>query len=620
MSQENSNQKRRWLKRILSVGGPKALWLAPALLTPVIMTSTSVSTARAQTTETRSISDGQATVNAGFIVGWLNHAAEQAQAGDHAASAKAFAEALRGRKVLGAADSQVESRLKEVEQILLGKGLKPEQIVEAGKSLGPMTDLRNAPSASKSSSGSPLDRRDQVASLTQAASQALQAGDRAKALELVARAEQVGVPDQWMLPGQITLTQIKSQLAGATSASATQPVTTAGASGSPTPGNAVATGIFQPNSDQTRTQPASTQIDLATQNAPAETASGDELYRRGVELLTQGNREAAYESFLRAWRFQGEMDPALRSQLKDKLSSMQASSPGSTENVSASPINQVSEAELAVRQRMMSEVTGEIAAAEANRELEPELVAERLQTLRTRVSQAEMSGDARKQMLTIVDRAITSHQFYLTQNRAAIDQNMRNRQIVDQMSLDQEERYKIDTQIASLVETYNDLMDKGDFMQAESVAKQVGTLDRNSTIASLLMSNARNARRIGEYEEIRTRKEDGFIDAMLNADEAAVPMDDRQPLVFGDAKRWEELTKARRASQQRESERGMSPAETAIWKKLEQPVMVDFKSRPLSEVANTLADMTGVLIHIDQAGLAQENLTSDMPVTLSLPC
>ena len=115
-------------------------------------------------------------------------------------------------------------------------------------------------------------------------------------------------------------------------------------------------------------------------------------------------------------------------------------------------------------------------------------MAERLQILRTRVSQAELSGEMRQRLLVLVDRAITEHQFYMDQNRATIAQSTRNNQIKEQIELDQEKRFKIDQQIASLVETYNDLMDKGEFMQAELVAKQVGALDPNSTIASLLIA------------------------------------------------------------------------------------------------------------------------------------
>ena len=63
----------------------------------------------------------------------------------------------------------------------------------------------------------------------------------------------------------------------------------------------------------------------------------------------------------------------------------------------------------------------------------------------------------------------------MTQNRAAIEQNMRNQQVTEQLALDQEQQFKVDQQIASLVETYNDLMDKQDYLEAETVAKQVAT-------------------------------------------------------------------------------------------------------------------------------------------------
>ncbi|MEZ6133911.1 MAG: hypothetical protein R3C53_03265 [Pirellulaceae bacterium] len=403
-------------------------------------------------------------------------------------------------------------------------------------------------------------------------------------------------------------------------ASATTPVATANATqpAAPVMRNPVTPGVFQPGNDQTRMQPAGSQVELSVPAPLSENASGEELYRRGIEMLTAGNREAAYENFLRAWKYKDEMDPAMKSALSDKLTSMQAGSSSRAEVVS--PRSNYSEEQLALMQQLTSEITGEIARAEANRELEPDLVTERLQILRTRVSQADLDGDTRKRMLTIVDRAVTQHQFFLTQNRAAIDQNMRNRQITAGIALDQEERYKLDQQIASLVETYNDLMEKQEFMQAEAVAKQVGALDPNSQIAAILIANARNARRIGDYERTRSSKEDAFIDRMIEVDEAAVAdVGDRNPMLFPEAKTWDELTRNRKAAQQRESQLGMSPAETMIWEKLKQPVLVDFKSRPLSEVARTLSDMTGVMIHIDEAGLGLEGLTAENQVTLSLP-
>ena len=153
--------------------------------------------------------------------------------------------------------------------------------------------------------------------------------------------------------------------------------------------------------------------------------------------------------------------------------------------------------------------------------------------------------------------------------------------------------------------------------EAEVVAKQVGQLSPNSTIATLLYSNARMAKRDAEYVRTRNLRQDNFIDLMNAVDEAALVPVENQPLVFGDARTWGDLTE-RRARLSKAEEQGMSPAAAAIHEKLKQPVQVDFKNRPLSEVVKILSDMTGILMHIDPAGLVTEGLTPDHPVNLSL--
>ncbi|GIX00730.1 MAG: hypothetical protein KatS3mg111_4062 [Pirellulaceae bacterium] len=531
MSQEKSQEKRRWLKRILSLGVPNAMWLAPALLSPVLWSAPLAQPGHGQTgASTQSVGDSVAKPHGERVTAWLDYAVS---ASDNDKAATAFAHALRERQQLPSRDEAIEKRLKEVEAILLQRGVRREQVVAA---------LNSLPAATV-----------QTAAAT---------------------------PDQ--------------------------PAT-------------VASGVYVPAADTTSNQAASTASNQVEPAAARPGPSGDQLYQRGLELLARGNSEAALEQFKQAWQYADELDPAIRSQLKDKLSAMQAARMVSTtaQQPAGSPLTAE---ELATRQRMMAEVTGEIAAAEAHRESQPQVVAERLQTLRTRVSQANLDASTRKQLLTIVDRAISAHQIFMTQNRAAIEQNMRNKQITEQITLEQEQRYKIDQQIASLVETYNDLMDKGDFLAAETIAKQVGELDRNSTIAALLMQNARNARRIGEYEEIRRARQDIFIDAMNDVDRAALgaAVTDDQPLIWGDVQRWEDLSR-RRLNAIPESEQGMTPAERAIWETLRQPILVDFKNRPLNEVAKVLSDMTGIPIHIDEAALAAEGYTSEMTVSLSLP-
>ncbi len=571
MSQDITNRKRRWLAALISVATPKATWLVPALLAPAMtvgMTGSAFAQApTAPTTYTQPL-NAAPQVNADLVIRWLDTANEKATANDMKSAAGAFAEALRGRDLLGQTrDARVEARLKEVEKTLVSKGVKKQQIIDALNALGP---IGAAPQARAATAPSTI----------------AQAG---------------GTPALPPLPA---------------STGALPQGTQTTAQSAP-----VQPSVFVPQNDQSRTQPASA-VQAADPVVPGPTTgdagNGDELYRRGIDALRKGDSKQALELFRKAWQFQGEMDPLLRNQLREKLSLMSAPSE-QAESVTGTALDPMAQQQLAARQRLMSEVTGEIAAAEANQESEPLVVAERLQALRTRVSQADLDGAARKQMLTIVDRAITAHQIYMSTNKSAIDQNMRNRQVTEHIALEDEARYKTEQQVASLVETYNDLMDKHSYAEAEVVAKQVGVIDPNSLTSRLLIANARNARTSMEYEKIKMNKEDGFIAALNDVDRAATPTSDANLLQFPDAPTWNALSERRLNRDVPESRRGMTPAETAIWDKLKQPILVDFKARPLSEVVRTLSDMTGILIHIDQASLTADGYSTEMPITLSLP-
>ncbi|MFO1063037.1 MAG: hypothetical protein U0892_04090 [Pirellulales bacterium] len=574
MSQVNARQKLRRLIRMAFAATPSSSWMASALLFGVSANALFAQVpgnaipAAPQSTSAPAGSTGVSQpVPPEAVLRWLNNAEVSAKT-DMTAACVNFAEALRGRKTLTAPNEAVEKRLKEVEAFLLAGGVKQQNIVDAIRNLRPLDQSLRA----------------------------LQG-------QAVAAAPQM--PN--MLPaGAPQVTQ--TMPAGYNAPQGVVPAAgTAGQVGNVQPG------VFNPGQDMSRMQQAAART---VQQAPAVNASGEELYQQGIQALSQGNREQALELFRRAWQFNGELDPAIRTQLKDKLASLQANDIrlGGPESVPADPATQES---LINRSRLMSEVTGEINAAEANRDIDPNLVAERLQQLRTKVSQADIDSGSKKQMLSMVDRAITSHQIYMSQNRATIDQNMRNRQVEEEISLEREEKYKVDQQIASLVETYNDLMEESRYSEAEVVAKQVGQLDPNSEIATLMYTNARLASRAAESDAIRNKRQDNFTDLMNDVDRAAFGTTDKEPYVLPDAKSWRDLTERR--ARLKESERsGMSPAEQAIRDKLNQPVLVDFKARPLSEVVKVLSDMTGILIHLDTSGLATEGLSPETPITLSL--
>jgi len=493
--------------------------------------------------------------------------------------------------------------------------------------------------------------RDQAVALAAQAKLFLNRGDIANAQQFIDRANALRVPDSAYTAGQLRPWQVameieraqrsRSQGVAATgapkdssveTAATSQPVSTklAGrpgaaqgniSQGASNPGNAsmgsISSGVFQPAIDSTQVAQAGA---TSPSDAPQAGSVGGELYRKGMDELLKGNRQSAIAAFADAWKYESELDMQTRAQLKDKLMLLQGnvaqvgkSAPG---NGSAPAMQEVSQEQAMARQKMWREVTTEIAEAEKMVNSDPTGALDRLQALRQRTSQSNVDGAIRKSHLAMVDRVINNIQAYVDQNKPAIDQQERNRRIEDTMALEAASRAKVDGEIQSMVDQYNDLMDTGNYTEAEIIAKKVGQLDPKSQIATVMHRNATLARRIHEQNSIADQKATKGADAYTAVDESSIPFDDRNPLIFGDAREWDIKTRSRRLLG--DVSMRMTPPEKMIREKLIEPIDVSFDARPLSQAMETISQMTGIPIYIDQIGLSAEGITSGQAVTLQL--
>lgn len=470
---------------------------------------------------------------------------------------------------------------------------------------------------------------------------AMRAGDVAAAEQLVAAAEQVPYRPQGLVGNLSDTTEkVRQDLAAMRQAPAQQmpaqqmPAQQAGGfpafpgnsqvvpaggqmpagqpgftqAGFPQPG--VQQGVFNPQADRSATQLAS------AQGAVGGQLSGEALYEQGLQALTAGNREVALQKFSEAWKQEAQMDPLIRQQLREKLMLLNAPSARNIGQLPAAAGTPVTDEQAVQRQKMFREVTGEMAEAERSRESDPLGSLQRLNSLRMRVAQAELDAPARKQFLTMVDRAIGAQQGYIDQNRANIELDQNNRRILAELDMERERRAKLDTEIATLVEQFNDLMEQRRYAEAEQIAKQVREIDPDSQIAISLYQLSRISRRIKENGDIVSAKEEGFTIGMQNVESSSVFPDDDKPLVFPDADTWDEIRKLR--SGQQDNIVKMTELERAIYNKLNTQVTVQFTNKPLAEAMALLGQMVGIPIHIDPLGLSAEALPSDQTVTLNL--
>jgi general secretion pathway protein D len=490
--------------------------------------------------------------------------------------------------------------------------------------------------------------RDQASNLAAQAKLALTRGDLTQARNLLDKANGLRVPDAAYAQGQLRPWQVALELDRAerlrgttagqvapggadslpsslaavptgplptatnavTPASQVVPVT--GTTGGPEAGQGVSTGIFQPDQDGTLVQAAAAQ-DIP--KPPATPSQGETLFRDGVAALAGNDRDRAMKLFTEAWKFERDLDPLTRAQLKDKLTLMQSNQ--AAKNQVAEPVNaiqQLSQEQNLARQKMWREVTTEIAEAERMVDNDPHAALDRLQMLRQRVSQSSVDGAIRKSHLAMVDRVITNIQAYIEQNKPAIDQQERNKVIEDRLVMEAATKAKIDAEVQSMVDQYNDLFQKGMYAEAEIIAKKVGQLSPNTEISTVLLSKATLARRNQEYEDIQAAKAENGAIAFTNVDSSSIPFDDNRPYMHGDVKAWTELTKRRKGSE----DYRMTPAEKAIRERLVEPVDISFDGRPLAQAMQTLSEMTGIPIFVDPNGLSTEGLTSDTRISLNL--
>jgi general secretion pathway protein D len=461
--------------------------------------------------------------------------------------------------------------------------------------------------AGQSAPSNPL--RDRAAALAAQAKLALDRNDLVTARAYVDQANALTVPAHEFSTGQIKPWQVAMELQRRENQF--NPQGGVSLAGGTAQNGVVSTGVYQPGSDSTSMAQASGSLVSAQLDASDDDA--DTLFRKGIEALTAGSRDRALALFRMAWQNEADLDPATRAQLKDKLTLLQmpAAMPN---NVQGSNLGAEDQREMLVKQQLFREVSGEIAAAESEVPTNPMASLERLKQLRQRVSQKQIDGNARKQMLTMVDRYIGHIQAYVDANKADIDQKLRNRNIEEANAAAFVKQAEVESETQRLVEQYNILVNQNRFAEAEVLAKDIRDLNPDNTLGAVMAQKAVIQRREREAFDINSMKGEMFVDALNSVERASIPFNDEIPYQMPTAERWDEISRLRREDDNIQ----MSATEKEIRRAMERPVSFEFDNTPLYTAVEQLSTMLPFHINLDVAGLASEGLTKDQPISLNL--
>jgi len=462
--------------------------------------------------------------------------------------------------------------------------------------------------------------RQQAVELVRQARQAIAAGQLDRAEMLARQAEQLNLPDAAFTPGEdrpgllaLDLKQLRQRQAGGVVPAGGQYVAQAG--GNSDPYSTAARALYQPSVDRTRNVQASSQ-----QPTPAyrpEPSQGMALYEQGEAALKAHDAARALELFRQAANSMNDMDPQTAQRLQDRLQWLSAQQrvpqPGQSPTMAD---------EAVVRQQAaVRQAAAELAHAESNaralRETDPKAALAQLEQARRKVETSNLDTASRDQLLRSVDRAIGETRQIVERFQPQIERAEKNNQIRQDVERQQKVKLEVQEKLALLIDECNKHMDQQEYEKAEVLAKQAAELDPNNEIVTQLLWQTKFVRRFMHNQNLIASKEDNFIKTLESVDESSNPFDDRTPMVFGDAKQWNQLTKMRKKYLADRRSR-LSEAELDIQKKLQMPVSMQFTDAPLGKVLDYLAGLTGVNLHLDPQGLSEEGIGTDTPVTINL--
>ncbi|WP_391564897.1 type II secretion system protein GspD [Allorhodopirellula solitaria] len=460
---------------------------------------------------------------------------------------------------------------------------------------------------------------------------ALDRGDVTKAYEYASAAQKLGVAQSEFQPGDarpwqllldvqsaarrqgIDLSKIKPSTPATSPGGGVLPI---GQAGQNSPGSMVAQagGAFTPGASSGIQQVQAT----APESGNANASEGERLYASGLQLLTTGKQAEARAQFVKAWEYEAELPTETRRALQDKLTLLQPSRMPAT-NTPSEPLTPIQKADLEAAQqvkRLYREVTTELAKANEKRENAPLEAIDDLERLARKVDGANIDEASKASLTAMVGRAVSEQNAYVAANRAKIELDLSNERIRTEMATEDAREIRVDEEISLLVDSFNDLMDQKRYDEALVIAKQVGELKPDSTIAMTMAHNSRQQVRLQMSNDITAAAEEGFVSNMQSLDRAMIAPDPDRPFSFQDAKDWEALSRRRLATKDQQTR--LSPREQEIKRQLETSVEMKYRNSPLGEVLDELSAITGVPIVMDQRALAAIRVNRDTPVSKSV--
>ena len=352
------------------------------------------------------------------------------------------------------------------------------------------------------------------------------------------------------------------------------------------PRGAAERAFYDASRDTTRNVP------VAANSAPTTTADSSANLLRLPATAEGSAQQVSGESAVE------DSSPATDSKAQATEEAPAEQVPARVEPCAGSLLNKAANDQQVALRKVVAELAAQRSEARRIQETDPKRALEILQQSRTLVEKSELDQTRRDQLLRSTDRAIADVQQYIETNRPRIELDERNKSVKNEIDREQQVKVEVQEKLAYLVDDFNKKMDEQRWAEAEVVAKKAEELSPDEPVVKQLRMQALYVRRLANSKQIQSDKENGFVEALNSVEAASTPMDDRNPIQWGDVKQWEKLSNSpwRRKFEGRARR---SEKEIEIEQRLKTPVSLKFQDAPLGEVMDHLAKLASVNVHLD---------------------
>ena len=333
--------------------------------------------------------------------------------------------------------------------------------------------------------------------------------------------------------------------------------------------------------------------------------------QEAANALRAGNREAALTNYRDALRYESELDSATVKEITDAIADL------------TNPLGEAQETAVSQTgvnfnqppQNIQAEIAAYIVKTYQVRNTDPDEAIAMLEQLKSEIEGANINDAIKNNFLYSVGMATADTKKFADVHGPMIALDNQNREVEEKLRQEREERIQIENRLAEDVEKFNRLLEDGKYDEAMILAKKCKDYSHDSVVSIQLVEMARIKKQAAFNDSLKRNRADGILNAFNDVEDASViTVTDENPLSLG--KRWD-VAKNRKGF---ETVSDRSQADLEILSKLDTRVTLPFdQPMPLASVLDYIRDTMQINIILDEAALAQADITSDTPVETKLP-